>query len=327
VEPLEEEFSAAERADLLSRWSASISTTVADEMRELEAAEWSIDEYFQTPRRLIDAAMDFDHRHAELRLRARKLNWATADVNPYGEESASQLRFAAEALLQGVAERLADTSPNCAREAQERLAKAVSNFSRMIRKRYRELEIRFAMDAAEVAQNAAPVPGTVSARRTAKKTSTRKIDVDTALGRLERDTRRECEQEGLMRTALDEAMIERVYGLSAANLRPVIAERGCDTSAKTIERSKKYKAWKRYRTRVMPASPEVDCGPARSGIGIGSNLSGSDIADQAIQTGSLSLRKGTVGRTRPGKTRSKSAEDVQADRWAESMGESLPSVD
>jgi hypothetical protein len=327
---IDEEFSPSERAELMRGWSAAILAAVVGEMVDRGPAEWSIDEYFQSPRKMIDAVLDFDDRHAAMRIRARKLQRPASEVNPHDQGAAERLREAVDRLLGQIADRLAAEMPDAQEAVRERAAHMKRIFARIVRKKCAERAILFQLSLDEVSQSETSAGTAVTPQRSKKKRNTRQIDVDGPLGVLELDTRRRFIKEGLSGQALHAAMVAELYSLSAASLRPLLAERKCHASPKTISRSSKYKAWEPYRGTVAPQMTVVDVGPAGSGggkCGLAMAPTVSDVADEEVRKGALSLRRGRIGCNRAGKTRFDSPEDRQANEWAKAMGETLPPVD
>ncbi len=169
-------------------------------------------------------------------------------------------------------------------------------------------------------QTAAPPAG----RRRRRRASTRAIDVDSALGRLETKMRKELVRELGSESAAESALIDRLYSLSSDDLQPMLAHVGCKTSAKTIRRpgkSEKYASWERYRRPTVPPAAGVDVGPAALSD-VRSRTA--DLADDAVNSGHLSRRTGGRGTTRIGKTAAEKAADDEADRFAREAGIDLP---
>lgn len=174
---------------------------------------------------------------------------------------------------------------------------------------------------------------------------TRKIDVDGALGKLEAKMRKELAKELGSETAAQAALVDRLYSLSAENLRPLLKAVGCDASAKTISRSDKYISWERYRRPAAPPDVAIEVGPAacqtrpsdaadaadktfqswRRDAGLSDvRPSAADAAADAIDSGHLSKRTGGRGITRIGKTAAERAAEDAADRFARENGVDLP---
>jgi len=157
-----------------------------------------------------------------------------------------------------------------------------------------------------------------------RRASTRAIDVDSALGRLETKIRKELVRELGSESAAESALIDRLYSLSSDDLQPMLAHVGCKTSAKTIRRpgkSKKYASWERYRRPTVSPAAEMDVGPAALSV-VRSRTA--DLADDAVNSGHLSRRTGGRGTTRIGKTAAEKAADDAADRFAQEAGIDLP---
>lgn len=154
--------------------------------------------------------------------------------------------------------------------------------------------------------------------------STRKIDVDGALGKLEAKLRKELVREHGSESAAQAALIESLYSLSAEALVPMLKSIGFKISARTIYRpgnSQKYEAWVRYRRPNAPASADLDVGPAAlSDV----RPRAADVADDAVDSGQLSRRTGGRGTTRIGKTAAEKATEDAADRFAREAGIDLP---
>lgn len=151
--------------------------------------------------------------------------------------------------------------------------------------------------------------------------STKAIDVDGPLGRLEAKMRKELVAERGSESAAAAALVEKLYSLSAEDLEPMLRRVGCKASAKTISRSDKYDAWKRYRHPTPAPSPTVDVGPAAlSHV----RPSAEDLAADAESSGHVSRRVGGRGTTRIGKTATEKAAEDAADRFAREAGIELP---
>jgi hypothetical protein len=197
----------------------------------------------------------------------------------------------------------------------------------------------------EAASTTSPTAAATNERRRPSR-STKKIDVDHHLGRLESRMRKKFEAEfGKSETAIMEAMIRELYSLSAADLVPLLKPLRCTVSYKTVERSDKYAAWERYRRPAAPPNIAVDVGPAvlsdrpadgedaaddtlrgwRRDAGLSDvRPSVADAAADAIDSGHLSKRAGGRGTTRIGKTAAEKAAEDAADRLAREAGIDLP---
>jgi hypothetical protein len=176
--------------------------------------------------------------------------------------------------------------------------------------------------------------------------STKKIEVDHYLGKLETQLRKKFAAEfGSSEARIMEAMIRELYSLSAADLVPLLKPLRCKVSYKTVERSDKYTAWERYRRPAAPPNIAVDVGPAvlsdrpadgedaagdtlrvwRRDAGLSDvRPSAADAAADAIDSGHLSKRAGGRGTTRIGKTAAEKAAEDAADRLAREAGIDLP---
>lgn len=204
-----------------------------------------------------------------------------------------------------------------------------------------------------VSYNAAQAGGQGVLRVGTRGRDTRKIDVDSALGKLEAKLRKELVRELGSESAADAALVDRLYSLSAESLAPMLKSVGCKTSAKTIYRpgnSRKYESWARYRHPSAGPVADVDLGPAYSsseagGEGLadgckgdgfddspdptihlesGHRPSATDAANDAMNSGHISKRTGGRGITRIGKTAAEKAADDAADRFAREAGIDLP---
>lgn len=170
-----------------------------------------------------------------------------------------------------------------------------------------------------------PETGPESRRRSPPR-STRKIDVDHYLGRLEAKMRKKFEAEyGSAENTVMEAMVRDLYSLSAEDLVDILRTVGYRGSSKTISRpgnSKRYESWKRYRRGG--AKPSAVADPTRkAGRGKSSSPADSRLGD-AVDRGSLSLRAGGRGTTRTAKTATERAAEEEADRFAREAGVELP---
>lgn len=216
------------------------------------------------------------------------------------------------------------------------------------------------LDIAQVRQEtvaAATQPQTVAAatgRRHATR-STRKKDVDGALGKLEAKMRKELVREHGSESAAQVALIESLYSLSAEALVPMLKGVGFKTSARTIYRpgnSRKYESWARYRRPSAPAATDVDVGPAHSTSDLdvedstegggdddgdaddptirlesGHRPTAADAADDAVDAGNLSIRSGGRGTTHIRKTAAERAAGRAGDEFARANGVELPPDD
>ena len=190
-----------------------------------------------------------------------------------------------------------------------------------------------AVDIALIRQEPAavdPETATPTNSRPRRRRSTRKIDVDRWLGKVESDMRKERTRELGSESAADEALISQLYSLSAEDLAPMLERVGCKTSAKTIRRrggSTKYAAWEQYRKPTAPASVAADLGPAgRTGVeeGEAPGPSRAMAAAAAVGSGQLSERVGGRGTTHTGKTAVEKATEDAADRFAREAGVDIP---
>jgi hypothetical protein len=176
--------------------------------------------------------------------------------------------------------------------------------------------------------------------------STRAIDVDGPLGKIETKMRKALVAERGSEVAAAAALVDKLYSLSAEDLAPMLRKEGCKADPRTIRRkSKKYEAWERYRRPAAPPDTAVDVGPAvlsdRPADGedaAGDTLRGwrrdaglsdvrpsvADAAADAIDSGHLSKRAGGRGTTRIGKTVAEKATENAADRLAREAGIDLP---
>jgi hypothetical protein len=176
--------------------------------------------------------------------------------------------------------------------------------------------------------------------------STRAIDVDGPLGKLETKMRKALVAELGSETLAAAALVEKLYSLSAEDLEPMLRKAGCTADPRTIRRnSEKYEAWERYRRPAAPPDTVVDVGPAalsdrpadgadaagdtlrgwRRDAGLSDvRPSAADAAADAIDSGHLSKRTGGRGTTRIGKTAAEKAAEDAADRFAREAGIDLP---
>lgn len=167
-----------------------------------------------------------------------------------------------------------------------------------------------------VSYNAAPPP-----QAGPRGHSTRAIDVDGPLGKLETKMRKALVDELGSETAAADALVGKLYSLSAEDLKPMLRTVGCKASAKTISRSDKYDSWSRYRHPTATPSRTVDVGPAAlSHV----RPSAADLAADAESSGHVSRRVGGRGTTRIGKTAAEKAAEDAADRFAREAGIDLP---
>lgn len=152
--------------------------------------------------------------------------------------------------------------------------------------------------------------------------STRAIDVDGPLGKLETKMRKALVADLGSEAAAAAALVEKLYSLSSDDLEPMLRKVGCTADARTIRRnSEKYKAWERYRRPAAAPPAAVDVGPAAlSDV----RPRAADVADDAVDSGNLSRRTGGRGTTRIGKTAAEKAAEDAADRFAREAGIDLP---
>jgi len=171
----------------------------------------------------------------------------------------------------------------------------------------------------QIGQHMAAEPA--SARRAR---STRAIDVDGFLGKLEAKMRKELVRELGSESAASSALIDRLYSLSAEDLVPLLKGVGCRTSAKTIRRkSEKYDSWERYRKPSAPPGTAAD--PTRPAHRNRVRTAADARVEDAVEPGGgLTLRAGGRGATRIGKTAAEKAADDAADRFAREAGIDLP---
>jgi hypothetical protein len=176
--------------------------------------------------------------------------------------------------------------------------------------------------------------------------STKSIDVDGPLGKIETKMRKALVSELGSEAAAAAALVDKLYSLSAEDLEPMLRRVGCTADPRTIRRnSKKYQAWERYRRPAAPPDIAVDVGPAglsdrpadgedaagdtlrgwRRDAGLSDvRPSAADAAADAIYSGHLSKRAGGRGTTRIGKTAAEKAAEDAADRFAREAGIDLP---
>jgi hypothetical protein len=323
---IDAEFSPAERADLMNRWSASVLAAVVGEMQDRHPSEWSIDDYFQSPRKLIDAVLDFDDRHAAIQIRAKKLQWPISGVNPHGDDAAEQLRNAVDALLSQIADCVIAAMPDACDTVQEQSARMKTNLSRLIRKKCAERAILFDLGAAEAGCGGATAVSVSSPPRSKKKRSTKKIDVDHYLGKLETQMRKKFTAEfGSSEARIMEAMIRELYSLSAADLVPLLKPLGCRVSYKTIERSDKYTAWERHRKPLSAAGAAVDPTQPTARNQVRSEATAR--VEDAVESGNLKIRVGGRGITQMRKNAAEREADRAAEQFARDAGVELPPAD
>jgi hypothetical protein len=146
------------------------------------------------------------------------------------------------------------------------------------------------------------------------------------LGTLEKRRQIDLRRDFSDSDTLHEKMAEGLYRLSAEDLEASVNAElevlGIEpVSAKTISRSEKYKGWKPHRRRMpVPATAAADCGPAFNKPGHRAPTV-MDVAGATAMADGFSKRSGHKLRS-GGRTRSR--DDRAADRWAESIGETLP---
>lgn len=172
-----------------------------------------------------------------------------------------------------------------------------------------------------------PHPGAGSTnkpRRPAR--STKKIDVDRYLGKLETQMRKKFAAEfGSSEAQIMEAMIRELYSLSAADLVPLLKPLKCRVSYKTIERSDKYTAWERYRKPLSAAGAAVDPTQPTARNQVRSEAAAR--VEDAVESGNLKLRVGGRGITQTRKNAAERAADRDAEQFARDAGVELPPAD
>jgi hypothetical protein len=161
--------------------------------------------------------------------------------------------------------------------------------------------------------------------------STRAIDVDSPLGKIETKMRNELVEELGSESAAQAAIVERLYSLSAEDLEPMLRRVGCKVDARTVRRrSTRYKSWERYRKPLAPPSESVDLGPAgRAGAeeGEAPTPSRAVAAGDDLNSGGLSMRCGGRRTARVRKTAAERAAEDAADQFARDAGVELPNAD
>jgi hypothetical protein len=159
--------------------------------------------------------------------------------------------------------------------------------------------------------------------------STRAIDVDGPLGKIETKMRKELVEELGSESAAQAALVERLYSLSAEDLEPMLRRVGCKADPRTVRRrSDRYKSWEQYRKPPPPPPSEAaDLGPAgRAGAEEGEVPSPSRAATTAddLNSGGLSIRSGGRGAAKPRQTAAERAADREAEQFARDAGIELP---
>ena len=182
------------------------------------------------------------------------------------------------------------------------------------------------VDAVDIEQKWATTvavgPETATPIKNRRRHNTRKIDVNAALGKLESKMRKELLQKLCSRSDVQAALVARLYSLSAEDQAPMLKDVKCQTSAKTIRRSNKYKSWEPYRRPLPPTAPDLDCGPAALAA---IKPHAADLVDDAVNSGQLSLRVGDRGTTHTAnKTKAEKAREAEADLLAQQAGIELP---
>jgi len=184
-----------------------------------------------------------------------------------------------------------------------------------------------ALDIAQLRQETVAPPATpptvaAAGTRPPRKHSTRKIDVDAALGKLETKLRKELVRELGSDSAAEIALVDRLYSLSAEDLVPMLKSVGCKASAKTISRSTKYGYWERYRRPNAPPGTPAD--PTQPATRNRVRSAAEARVEDAVESGDLSFRTNGRGTTRIGKTAAEKAAEDAADRFAREAGIDLP---
>jgi hypothetical protein len=178
----------------------------------------------------------------------------------------------------------------------------------------------------EAASTTSPTAAATNERRRPSR-STKKIDVDHHLGRLESRMRKKFEAEfGKSETAIMEAMIREVYSLSAEDLVPLLKPLGFKGVAKTTRRnSEKYGAWERYRKPLSAAGAAVDPTQPTARNQVLSEATAR--VEDAVESGNLNLRVGGRGITQTRKNAAERAADRDAEKFARDAGVELPPAD
>ena len=173
-----------------------------------------------------------------------------------------------------------------------------------------------------------PETATPTNSRPRRRRSTRKIDVDGPLCKLELKMRKKLIRELGSESAADEALISQLYSQFSPRLAKMLEDVGCKVKERTIRRgSTKYADWKKYRRRTAPASVATDLGPAgRAGVEEGEAPGPSRAMAVAAEvlSGNLSKRVRGRGTTHIGKTAAEKAAENAADQLARGSGIDLP---
>ena len=142
--------------------------------------------------------------------------------------------------------------------------------------------------------------------------------------------RQKLKQEMASEAALDAAMEQQLYSLSAESLEPLLKQHGYRVSSKTIARRDKYKAWHRYRKNSGQPAESADLGPVGRDRIVGADglqISRTEVAVDGVQTGTLSKRSGNFGRAITRRSKDHAAQDRAAEIWARNQGVDLPSAE
>ena len=285
---------------------------------------WSlrVQRLFRLAYKLIDAEVDFNQQHAVASLSKAKVSPGMNVSDPWDETIQNELLSQVKALTHRIATLAVNHWSVPKEDARFFVATATDELQQRVyeefeagrdaytsaMQRYRSAAASNAVgtcaDAQSASQPSSPASIGTNARGGRGRRSTRKIDVDAALGKLEAKIRKDAKREYGSDTAAKDALVERLYSASAEAIAPVLT-RDCrmKVSARTVRRSDKYKSWERYRKRLTPTS---------------------STAYNEVSSDGLTVRSGGRGATRIGRTAKEAATDRLADAFAHSAGVTLP---
>lgn len=321
------EFSDIRRKQVYQRTTLQAICDADAETAQPPASTLRIQRLFRLPYLLIEAVVDFNHRHSSACVEKLTNIPAAEGGDPWdaaGErELEARVMFTMQAIQRLVVERWSMPPRHAAIYADI----AADELRQWIREEYENGRDTHFQAIAPLHRAQMPAsPGNARPATKRKRRSNQKVPIDEILGYLETRTRDRLRRDFSDGDALQDKMVAEIYGRSAEYLKaPVNAElksRGMEpVSAKTISRSNKYKSWELYRRHmVSPVSAAADCGPAFAPLGERTPTA-NDFVDAEVMENCLVERSGRRLRSGTGR---RSEHDRAADEWANSVGVVLP---
>jgi hypothetical protein len=323
-----EQFSEAARQELLDRVSGRILANVISDMASNPGNGLPVEEYLQAARHIIEAASQFDGRHAQMRLLAAGNGLSATGPSPYGDIAQEQLLKAVNLVLDDIGGLLLAAAPQAGDIPAQLVTHEKAIVERAIRQRYGERNLQHGLEWGGACRGHQQPPSSQGSKSRKRPSRQPIAPVDRVLGTLEERLQRDLRLDFPGERERYAQMVERLYSLSDADLKaPVngeLAELGHKpVSSKTIQRSATYTAWRRYRRPAVPQTKAADCGPAFSKPG-SREISDADVATGDVKASGLVERTGR--RLRSG-GRGRSAQDRMADEFARGLGVTLDPTD